>query len=76
MDTQLQANQGVDHAFLMEGFKLATERNGGVEPPHSPPVTLQQGAGALLVGVLGDYTGESEHFDVCSQGFSLTACSS
>jgi hypothetical protein len=56
METQLQANQGVDMDFLMEGFKLATERNNGVEPPHSPPVSLQQGAGALLVGVLGDYT--------------------
>jgi hypothetical protein len=51
----------MDQDFLMMGFELAKERNGGNVPEHSPPVSLQQGAGALLVGVLGEYTGKSDH---------------
>lgn len=59
-ETQLQANTGMDYAFLMKGFEFATERNNGVPPEHQPPVSVQQGSGALLVGVLGEYTGEIE----------------
>ncbi|KAK7178809.1 cytochrome P450 [Paraphaeosphaeria sporulosa] len=56
-DTKLQENSGVDHDFMLKGFELATERNNGEAPPHEPPVSLEQGSGALLVGVLGDYAG-------------------
>jgi hypothetical protein len=66
-ETQLQSNTGVDEALFKVGLELATERNGGVPPDLSAPVSLQQGAGALLVGVLGDYTGKMYISPACSR---------
>ena len=45
----------MDHDLLMKGFELAQKRN----VPHTDGVSIQQGAGALLVGMLGDYTGKA-----------------
>ncbi|KAH8655325.1 short-chain dehydrogenase [Xylariales sp. PMI_506] len=51
-ETSLQANSGLDAAAFQEGLDMGTARNGGVPVPHPPPVTLDQGAAAILWSVL------------------------
>lgn len=52
MNTKLCVNSKVDDDLLMEAYKMAIERNEGKPLPPQETVTLQQGAGRILVPAL------------------------
>ncbi|KAI0179447.1 putative short-chain dehydrogenase [Hypoxylon sp. FL1284] len=51
-DSKLQANNGVDMDLMIEGYKLAVERNGGKDVPPQTARTLQEGCATVLLAGL------------------------